>query len=243
MIFPLKSDSAGDLPHKRQLDDDGELEDFIYVLSHDVRSSVRALLELPQWIKEDLIEEGHKIEGSLASNFDMMHTHMNRLDQMLIDLLEYSRVGRKQSVKTNDLEAAVIHVLEVLNLSNRFSVTVELECCTIRMGDKDIFVLLKALISNAVKHHHNSKGHIQISSQLDGFDCVLRVRDDGPGIDENLRERVFDTMKTLKPRDEVEGSGMGLATVRKIVKFYDGQMRWVSGLNGVGLGLELRFPV
>ncbi|MFK7941276.1 MAG: ATP-binding protein [Roseovarius sp.] len=225
------------------IDDAGELEDFIYVLSHDVRGSVRALLELPQWIKEDLIEEGHEIKGSLAESFDLMQTHMGRLDRMLIDLLEYSRVGRKQSVQTVDLAAAIALVMEQLSVPPAFKVTLDLQCKSLRIGEKDILVLLKALLSNAIKHHDKAEGQITLSTTRDGFDCTLCVRDDGPGIAEKHRKQVFDTMKTLQPRDEIEGSGMGLATVSKIVNFYDGRLCWVDGLNGRGIGLEARFPV
>jgi light-regulated signal transduction histidine kinase (bacteriophytochrome) len=91
----------------RGTSDVGELEDVVYILSHDVRGSVRGLLELPQWIKEDLVEQGYEITGSLAQCFVLMIPHMSRLDRMLIDLLEYSRVGRKQSMRTIDLETAV----------------------------------------------------------------------------------------------------------------------------------------
>lgn len=77
-----------------------EFEDFIYLLSHDVRNSVRALVEVPQWIKEDLIANGHSISGSLAENMELMDTHTRRLDRMLTDLLVYSRVGRMQAMRS-----------------------------------------------------------------------------------------------------------------------------------------------
>ena len=64
-----------------------ELDEFIYLISHDVRGSVRALLELPQWIAEDLQEAGIPVDGSVATSIEMMNRHAGRLDRMLVDLL------------------------------------------------------------------------------------------------------------------------------------------------------------
>lgn len=243
MIIEVNTESPRQTIRELAIDDAGELEDVIYVLSHDVRGSVRALLELPQWIREDLVEQGYEITGSLAQCFDLMQTHMSRLDRMLIDLLDYSRVGRKQSMRTIDLQAAVDAVLEKTNIPSGFVIDVDLQCKSLRIGDVDILVMLKALLSNSIKHHHGETGRVELVSRKEGFECVLTIRDDGPGIAEKHRRKVFDTMKTLQPRDEVEGSGMGLATVNKIVNFYDGRLNWCDGLDGKGVGLEARLPV
>ena len=72
---------------------------------------------------------------------------------------------------------------------------------------------------------------------------MITVSDDGPGIPEKYRERVFEIMTTLKPRDEIEGSGMGLALVRKIVDIYGGQLRWMSAPDERGTSIQLTFPV
>ncbi len=221
--------------------DSKEFEDFIYLLSHDVRSSLRALLELPQWIKDDLAAEGHSIRGSLAENFDLLEVHTRRIDRMLIDLLVYSRVGRMQTVQSVDLGKSVDSVLSQLPLPPGFKVTRDLDCQAVQIGDRDILTLLSALISNAIKHHHRDEGVIHISSQKRGNECVIRVQDDGPGIPEKHSSRVFEAMTTLRSRDEVEGSGMGLATVRKIVEFYGGRLHWISPDDAFQTCLEMCF--
>ncbi len=218
-----------------------DFEDFVYLLSHDVRNSVRALLELPQWIKDDLTADGYVIDGPIAGHFDLMETHTRRLDRMLIDLLSYSRVGRKQSIETIDLEAAINLVIEQLAPPKSFDITHDLNCQQLNIGERDIMTLFSALLSNAVKHHDKIAGKIHVASRKDGGDCVIRVEDDGPGIPEKYLERVFEAMTTLKPRDDVEGSGMGLAIVRKIVEVYDGRLEWVTPSTGFNTALEMRF--
>ncbi len=220
-----------------------EFEDFIYLLSHDIRNSVRALLEVPQWIQDDLVEAGYRINQPLQENLALMNIHTRRLDRMLIDLLVYSRAGRMQVVKAVDISEAIAIVLDQLTVPNGFKIDLDLKCSEIRMGDRDILTLFSALISNSIKHHDLREGHIKITTVRKSGDCVITVSDDGPGIPEKYRDRVFEVMTTLKPRDEIEGSGMGLALVRKIVEIYGGKIAWLSESDERGTSIELSFPI
>ncbi|WP_299846276.1 HAMP domain-containing sensor histidine kinase [uncultured Roseovarius sp.] len=219
-----------------------EFEDFIYLLSHDIRNSVRALLEVPQWIQDDLVEAGYRINEPLQENLALMNIHTRRLDRMLIDLLVYSRAGRMQVVKAVDISEAIAIILDQLTIPSGFEIDLNLKCDEIRMGDRDILTLFSALISNAIKHHDMQEGKLQISSIKRAGECIITVTDDGPGIPEKYRDRVFEVMTTLKPRDEIEGSGMGLALVRKIVEIYGGGIGWLSDPSKRGTSIELKFP-
>ena len=217
-----------------------DFEDFIYLISHDVRASVRALIELPQWIAEDLQEAGIPVEGSLATSMDLMNRHTGRLDRMLVDLLTYSRIGRMQETRCIDLEGALDQVLEEIQLPQGFLLVRDLACRRAVIGERDILTLLGGLIRNAVRHHDRAEGRISLSVTEEGAEIVIRVADDGPGVEEKFRDRVFDAMRTLKPRDEVEGSGMGLANVRKIAQLYRGSARLNASPFGRGCEVEVR---
>lgn len=221
-------------------DGSSEIDDFIYLISHDVRASVRALLELPQWIAEDLEEAGVILDGPVATSIEMMNRHTGRLDRMLVDLLTFSRVGRMQDMRQNDLGEALDAVLDDLKLPAGFSVTRDIDCTHVRMGERDILTLLDALIQNAVKHHNKSSGRIHVASAVEGNETVIRVADNGLGIAPEFHEKVFRAMQTLRPRDEVEGSGMGLATVRKIASLYGGSVQVVRSILGNGATIEVR---
>ena len=71
-----------------------ELENFVYIVSHDLRNSARALTEVPQWLREDLQDLGLAVDEDFRENLDLLERHAKRLDRMLLDLLVYSRVGR-----------------------------------------------------------------------------------------------------------------------------------------------------
>lgn len=217
-----------------------DIEDFIYLISHDVRASVRALLELPQWIAEDLEDAGFKLEGPVAASIDMMNRHTGRLDRMLVDLLTFSRVGRMQDMRRNDVAAALETVLEEVKLPAGFTISHDLRCSHVMMGDRDILTLLDALIQNAIKHHDKPSGLVHVTTAQKGDEVIIGVADNGPGIPAEFRERVFGAMRTLKPRDEVEGSGMGLANVSKIASFYGGAARILESPFGRGALIEVR---
>ncbi|TMM55456.1 sensor histidine kinase [Sulfitobacter sabulilitoris] len=219
-----------------------DFEDFIYLISHDVRNSVRALLELPQWITEDLAEAGVPISGSVEDSISLMNRHTCRLDRMLVDLLTFSRVGRMQDTREVDLQKALDHVLEEIHVPSGYQIVRALDCTTLSIGDRDILTLLTALITNAIKHHDRDSGKIIVATYQDRGDLVLSVQDNGPGIPEGAHEKVFGAMTTLRPRDEVEGSGMGLALTRKIAQHYRGRAR-ISSTDGTrGTRIEVRLP-
>jgi signal transduction histidine kinase len=89
--------------------------------------------------------------------------------------------------------------------------------------------ILHNLINNAIKHHDRETGNVTVSVASNGQRLRFSVIDDGPGIPVEYRNLIFDMFKTLKPRDEKEGSGMGLALVRKIVE----RMGGVCGVESV----------
>src|SRR5690606_24628061 len=97
------------------------------------------------------------------------------------------------------------------------------------------------LVSNALKHHDRDTGEVHIDVEDAGQHYVFRVRDDGPGIPLNYRERIFGLFSTLKRRDEVEGSGMGLAFVQKVVRRLGGQVS-VEGPEGRGVTFAFEWP-
>lgn len=219
-----------------------DYENFIYMISHDVRNSVRALIEVPQWIAEDLVEGGHRIEGNLAENIALMNTHTMRLDRMLNDLLIHSRIGRMQDVRKLDLAEAIDQVCQELTIPPGIRIDIDLQAPSLWMGERDLLTLLTALFSNAFRHRDARTSRITVTSRSEAGTTVLHFGDDGPGVDPIYRERIFQAMTTLRSRDEVEGSGMGLAHLRKILQLYGGSLTWVDRADGRGVSFDLRFP-
>ena len=227
-----------DAPTGAPVNDTQDIDDFIYLMSHDVRASVRALLELPQWIAEDLAEAGVEVTGSVAQSIEMMNRHTARLDRMLMDLLAYSRVGRMQPTVRVNVEATLDEVLAELHLPESMKLERDIASSHVMMGEHDALMLWSALVGNAVKHHHAKQGTVSVSTQREGSMIRFTVCDDGPGIPERFHSRALGAMTTLRPRDEIEGTGMGLANVRKLAEHYGGQVT-LSETSGDQSGLRV----
>lgn len=198
-----------------------ELDHFAYVASHDLKSPLRGIDQLATWIAEDM---GEALNSNTQEHLRLMRSRIKRMEMLLDDLLAYSRVGRADDaivqVNTRELVANIfdlaadseIHLILAENMPTLQTKKVPLE------------LVFRNLIGNAIKHHHKTQGTITISARqiADGFE--FEVSDDGPGIPPEHQQRVFAMFQTLKPRDEIEGSGIGLALVKKAVETMGGRI-------------------
>jgi signal transduction histidine kinase len=107
-----------------------------------------------------------------------------------------------------------------------------------RMPLQQIFM---NLIGNAIKHHDKGSGSIQVTVRDDGDCYAFEVIDDGPGIPAQFHDQIFKMFQTLKPRDRVEGSGMGLAMVRKNIEVFGGALQMESA-EGQGSLFRFTWP-
>ena len=199
-----------------------ELEKFAYVASHDLKAPLRAIDNLSQWIEEDLADA---LTGESRENMGLLRGRVHRLESLLDDLLAYSRAGRKGTecvhVCIKDLVEGIVSELDIPP-GLAINVTADVpECETPRGPLEQIF---RNLIGNAVKHHDRAEGTISVCVEDVGAHYEISVSDDGPGIPPDLQEKAFEMFQTLRPRDEVEGSGIGLAVVRKLVEWQGGRI-------------------
>lgn len=215
-----------------------ELEQFAYVASHDLKAPLRGIDNLVTWIEEDL--EG-SLAGDTRTNMDLIKSRVRRLESLLDDLLAYSRAGRGDApIDTVDTRRLVEELGELITPPSGFVIAADESLPTLRAARAPLMQALQNLMSNAIKHHdHPQDGHIWVAAKDHGPTVEFIVCDDGPGIPEQYRERVFGMFQTLKPRDEVEGSGMGLAIVRKLAEAQGGRVWLADRAEGRGLSVHV----
>jgi signal transduction histidine kinase len=102
--------------------------------------------------------------------------------------------------------------------------------------------VLRNLVNNAVKHHDKQSGEVVLSAKRAGDFVEFVVRDDGPGILPEFHDKIFQLFQTLKRRDEVEGTGMGLAIVKKLVERQNCRITVHSQGNGTGTQFRFQWP-
>jgi PAS domain S-box-containing protein len=214
-----------------------DLEQFAYVASHDLKAPLRAIELLVQWITEGL---GGYDTNNVQENLGLLAKRTQRLNRLLDDLLAYSRAGRKVGAhRMTDTHALVHDVIQLLNPPPTISVSVQGQLPKFGTHSTPLEQVLRNLISNAIKHHPGPQGRVVVSCQEQGDQYVFAVEDDGEGIPAQYAERVFEMFQTLKSRDQVEGSGMGLAIVSRIVQWQRGRV-WFEPAPG-GRGTVFKF--
>ena len=216
-----------------------DLEQFAYVASHDLKAPLRGIDNLVSWVEEDL---GDRLQGEARENMQLVRGRVRRLENLLNDLLNYSRARRVESpVEPTDLEELISTSWKLLNSGNRLKLVLnlELESKTANIRVSALEQVLTNLFSNAIKHHDKETGTIFVTVSEQPECYIFLVADDGPGIPVDQRERAFQMFQTLRPRDEVEGSGMGLAIIRKLIERIGGSIT-IEGRPG-GRGVQFRF--
>lgn len=217
-----------------------DLESFAYTASHDLRAPLRGIGNLIGWIREDL---GDKVDDDAESKFSLMTDRVQRMERMLEDLLQYSRIGRTDMQEAEfQPEQKIREAFDLLNAEQRFELEIPDPLPTLSGTPIAFQQVVANIIGNAIKHHDGETGRIRVySTRQDAF-VRITIADDGPGIPEQYRERVFALFQTLKSRDSVEGSGMGLAIVRRVLDVAGGKVSITGNDHGRGASVHIDWP-
>jgi PAS domain S-box-containing protein len=216
-----------------------ELDDFAYAASHDLKAPLRVIDNASRWLEEDLAPH---LNDETRENMRLLRSRVTRLEKLLDDLLRFSHVGRETgAVEIVSGKELIDDVLAVLPLPEDFELKVASAFATMRVARLPLQQILMNLISNAIKHHDKATGRIEVAAADLGSQHAFAVKDDGPGIPAQFHDKIFKMFQTLKPRDQVEGSGMGLAIVRKQVELSGGLLSLESA-EGKGSTFHFTLP-
>ena len=217
-----------------------ELEAFTSTASHDLRAPLRAIDKLASWIDEDA---GKSLPAQSQAHLAKLRARVQRMETLLADLLAYARAGRYRSAREPINTFELVHTtVDLLAPPPGFSVNIAEDLPTLITERVPLETVLRNLIGNAIKHHDQRQaGVVQITAQEQESYIEFQVTDNGPGIDPQYHTRIFGIFQTLKPRNEVEGSGMGLAIVKKIIESRGGRIYIQSSL-GDGATFHFTWP-
>ena len=214
-----------------------ELDQFAYVASHDLKAPLRGISSLAQWIEEDVAEH---LSGDSLQHMRLLHGRVQRL-QMLIDgILAYSRAGRvptqPERIDTGQLISDVVD----LQVPREVRIDVAPGMPTLETERVPLEQVFMNLIGNAVKYAGAARPDPYIAVQWRdiGGAVEFSITDNGPGIAPQFHQRIWQLLQTLESRDKVEGAGIGLAVVKKIVESRGGR---VSVESREGEGATFRF--
>ncbi len=228
--------------HARELArSNAELEAFAYVASHDLQEPLRMVTSYLQ-----LLEKRHKrtLERDAKQCIAYAVDGATRMQQLISDLLVYSRVGTK-SVELAPTDCGVVlqDVLGDLKMAiGESGAVVTHDPLPTVMGDAlQMRQVFQNLIANAIKFRNAAGPQIHVSAERNGDGWVFAVRDNGIGIAPEHAERIFEIFQRLHTRSEYPGTGIGLAICKKIVECHGGRI-WVESLPGQGATFRFTIP-
>ncbi|MDD5385284.1 MAG: CHASE3 domain-containing protein [Gallionella sp.] len=216
-----------------------ELKNFGYVVSHDLKAPLRAIGSLADWISTDYAD---KFDDEGKEHMRLLIGRVRRMDGLIDGILQYSRVGRvKETIVAVELNRLVREVIDLLAPPKNITVSIGNSLPTVMTEPTRIQQVFQNLLSNAIKYMDKPEGEICIACVAEGGQWKFSITDNGPGIDQQHFERIFQLFQTLAPRDRVESTGVGLALVKKIVEMYGGRI-WLESTVGRGSSFFFTLP-
>ncbi len=217
-----------------------ELDQFAYITSHDLKSPLRGINNLAEWIEEDL--DG-KMSDESKKYFFLLKGRVHRMEALINSILTYSRAGKTAESQTK-LEATdlVTNVLNNCDIPENCTILIDDQLPKVTANRKDFYEVLNVFITNAINHNTNIEPIVNITGGLKGTFAEFCIADNGPGIDAEYHEKVFTIFQTLERRDDVENIGAGLAIGKKIVEDYGGAT-WVQSEKGNGSKFYFTWPL
>jgi signal transduction histidine kinase len=208
-----------------------EFEEFIYIVSHDIKSPMRAISNITTWIEEDLESV---VNQDVLTNLGLLKNRVKRLENMMNALLELSRVER------TELEFYELNIPKMISncvslfddtahVDFQFKADLQQENC-FTLGLKMQKVIMSVL-DNAVRFNHEEDRLVFVDVIENENDYEIKISDNGPGIPEQAIQKIFSIFYTVNSKDELDTTGAGLAISCKIMKLVGGKLEYAPGLS------------
>ncbi|MFV5697943.1 PAS domain S-box protein [Flavobacterium sp. ZT3R17] len=215
-----------------------ELDQYAYIVSHDLKAPLRAINNLSEWIVEDMPEMPEEVN----TNFELLRGRIQRMENLINGVLEYSRIGRTKIEKeTTDLKKMLNQIIDSVVPNEGFKIVIDDMLPTIETEKILIQQVFSNLVSNSVKYNDKPIGKIEcLYELLPGFH-QFTVKDNGPGIAEEYHKKVFEVFQTIEARDKKESTGIGLSIVKKIIEEKGGAI-YIESKNDNGTSFIFTVP-
>ncbi|WP_138994572.1 ATP-binding protein [Larkinella sp. C7] len=218
-----------------------ELQQFAYIASHDLQSPLKTIANYLSLLEN---KHGDQLDPDARRLIGVSTAAAERMRNLINDLLDFSRVGSEISLRQVDLQELVDEILEEQQAEIQATgAVVDLGTLPTIMGHRtDLKQLFQNLISNALKYRRPDVAP-QVSIQVtdEGHQYRFAIRDNGIGIERQYFERVFQIFQRLHGRNQYSGTGIGLATCKKVIDIYGGQI-WIDSTVGQGTTFYFTIP-
>lgn len=206
-----------------------ELHQYAHIVSHDLKSPLRSIDALLNWLKEDNID---KLDSASLQNISLIETTLEKMEQLISDVLNYSSVTTDSSkIIDVNTDTLVKDLIQILYVPEHIEIRIP-NILPVVKGDKTkLQQVFQNLICNAIKFTEKEKGIIEIDFIDTSVFHQFSIKDNGIGIEEKFHERIFKIFHSLKKSKE--SSGIGLSIVKKIINLHEGDI-WLESEPKIG---------
>jgi signal transduction histidine kinase len=215
-----------------------ELNDFAYIVSHDLKAPINAVGTLANWISSDYAD---KFSRKSQDQIELVQSNVKHMRQLIDGILEYSKASRTQDTKEKvDLNETVSEIIRRLSPPAHIEISIEDKLPVLQCDKIKMIQVFQNLLSNAIKFLDKPKGEIEIGCKEQALEWVFEVRDNGPGIEKKNSDRIFQMFQTLSLQN-ADSTGIGLSITKKIVERAGGKI-WLESVPGVGTRFFFTVP-
>jgi ligand-binding sensor domain-containing protein/signal transduction histidine kinase len=216
-----------------------ELEEFAYIIAHDLKAPVRGINQLAEWT---LADYSKVLDKKGKNNLSMLRERTKHMNDMIQGILQYLKVGRiEEKAEKIDLNKLLEDIIDLLNPPKKIKITIENKLPEYTVDRTLIIQVFENLLDNAIKYMDKPKGFIKISCKDEGSEWKFGISDNGPGIEEKYFEKIFKMFQTLESKKTYESTGIGLTIVKNIIDLYKGKI-WVESKTGEGTTFYFTLP-
>lgn len=222
-----------------------ELEQFAYAVSHDLRQPLRMVNSYLQLLTREL---GNDLSDDAQEMIRFAREGAERMDKMILGILDYSRVGRKTSamewIDSRAILNDVMRFLKPMLTESGGHIHIKGDWPKVHASRDELTRLLQNLLDNALKYvEHSTIPDVTITGYEQTYEWRVDVQDNGIGIAPEQQDQLFGVFARLQPRSRFEGSGIGLAICKRIVEHHEGNIRVTSPGEGDGSCFTFTLPI
>ena len=219
-----------------------ELEAFSYSVSHDLKAPVRAIEGFSRRL---VAKHAANLDTEGIRLLNVVCTNTKRMNQLIDDLLAFSRLGQQQIRKSViDLSVLTKHIFQqFLDQAPERDLQLTVNDLPLVLGDPNLIKqVMVNLLANAIKYTRPGKpAVIEVGGRSEGSETFYYIKDNGIGFDERYAHKIFGTFERLHSADEYEGTGIGLAIVKRIIERHGGRV-WAEGKLNDGATFYFALP-
>jgi len=208
-----------------------QLKEFAYAASHDLQTPLRGIANFAAFLQEEYRDQ---LDDTANGYINRIVSSADRMKQLILDLLEYSRVesksGALQPTNLNDIFDKTLALLES-EIEDAAATVTRDDLPLVHADPEQMSQLLRNLITNGLKYRGDKPAQIHVAAQMESRLWSVSVRDNGIGIDTRFQGQIFDIFRRLHTQKEYPGTGIGLALCRRIVQRHGGSIRVESVLD------------